>query len=252
MFWMSAFLDLAPDRFEDGVAFWRGVTGHELSPARGETGEFATLVPPDGDDYLRVQRLGEGPSRIHLDLHVEDPQTAADQAESLGATVVTRHDLGYVVMASPGGFTFCFVTHPAATRPQPAAWPNGHRALVDQVCLDIPAAVHDMEVAFWCDLTGWELWNSPYREEFQSLVRPPGIPLRLLLQRLGDVDGVVSAHLDIATTDRSAEVERHGRLGATAGQENELWTVLTDPAGSPYCLTDRDPETGMLLREPGH
>ena len=33
---MSAFLDLAPDRFEEGVAFWRGVTGYELSPARGD------------------------------------------------------------------------------------------------------------------------------------------------------------------------------------------------------------------------
>jgi len=26
----------------------------------------------------------------------------------------------------------------------------------------------------------------------------------------------------------------------------EFWTVLTDPAGLAYCITDRDPATGEL------
>ena len=70
--WISAFLDLAPEEPERATAFWQGVTGYGLSPARGDHDEFATLLPPDGDDFLRVQRLGGGPSRIHLDLHVAD------------------------------------------------------------------------------------------------------------------------------------------------------------------------------------
>ena len=81
MFWMSAFLDLAADEFDRDVAFWQGVTGYALSATRGAPPEFATLVPPDGDDYLRVQRLGGGASRIHLDLHVEDPQAEAEAAQ---------------------------------------------------------------------------------------------------------------------------------------------------------------------------
>jgi hypothetical protein len=212
MFWMSAFLDLAPDRFEAGAAFWAGVTGHRLSPARGADHEFATLVPPDGDDHLRVQRLGDGPSLIHLDLHVEDAQRAARDAESLGAAVRVRHELGYVVMASPGGFTFCFVHHPASRPAAPATWSGGLRSAVDQVCLDIPSRAYDDECDFWQRLTGWELRVSPTHQEFRRLIRPAGQPLQVLLQRLGDADGPVRAHLDLATSDRQAETDRHVAL----------------------------------------
>lgn len=250
-FWLSAFLDFAPEEFVEGVKFWRAVTGYGLSKARGGEDEFATLVPPTGDEFLRVQRLTEGPSRIHLDVHVADVDAAAEKAVRLGARVTSQPG-GYVVLQSPGGFTFCFVGHRAASRPPPTTWPGGFTSLVDQVCLDIPSAVHDVELAFWHDLTGWELWDSPYADEFHSLVRPPGIPLRLLLQRLDDPNGPVRAHLDIATTDRAAETARHVGLGAQLQRELELWTVLIDPAGLTYCLTDRDPETGMLLRAPAH
>ncbi|MFT4215620.1 MAG: hypothetical protein QM619_00310 [Micropruina sp.] len=36
------------------------MTGFRLSPLRGDHEEFATLVPPERDDYLRVQRI-DGP-----------------------------------------------------------------------------------------------------------------------------------------------------------------------------------------------
>lgn len=243
MFWTTAFLDLAPDRFADAVAFWSAVTGHAPSPPRGRHDEFATLEPPAGDAHLRVQRLGAGPSRVHLDLHVDDPQSAADRAGELGATVTLRHDLGYVVMASPGGFTFCFVRHPASRTAPPATWPGGHRSAVDQVCLDVPGPRYDAECAFWQQLTGWELRDSPTHAEFRRLVRPAGQPLHLLLQRLGDAGGSVRGHLDLATSDRGAETARHLGLGAVLREVRDDWTVLADPAGSAYCLTDRAPET---------
>ena len=121
-FWVSAFLDFAPDAFEPGVAFWQGVTGYALSERRGVDGAFATLVPPDGDDYLRVQRLEDGDGRVHLDLHVENPTIAAEAAIELGAHVLMRHEQGYVVLRSPGGFVFCFVRHHASRRPAPATF----------------------------------------------------------------------------------------------------------------------------------
>ena len=34
--WVSAFLDLAPGTFDAGVAFWRAVTGYDVSEPRGE------------------------------------------------------------------------------------------------------------------------------------------------------------------------------------------------------------------------
>jgi hypothetical protein len=242
--WITAFLDLAPAGSDEAVRFWSSLTGYAVSPRRGDHDEFATLVPDDGDAFLRVQRLAEGADRIHLDLHVPDPRAAADDATALGATEIGGD--GYVVLRSPGGFTFCTVPHPGATRPRPSTWPGGHRSLVDQVCLDIPSSSYDAECAFWAALTGWETRASAVSTEFRSLARPAGHPLRLLLQRLGEDTGDVRAHLDWATTDRAAETERHVATGARVVDVRELWTVLRDPLGRLYCLTDRDPDTGML------
>jgi hypothetical protein len=211
---------------------------------RGDRHEFATLVPAEGDDYLRVQRVQDGPGGIHLDLHVTEPRAAADRAIDLGATEVA--DLGHVVLRSPGGFTFCMVGRPASRRPPPATWPDGSRSLVDQVCLDIPSNGYDEECGFWEALTGWELTTSPVSPSFSRLTRPAGIPLRFLLQRLGESSGAARAHLDLAAEDRVREVQRHAALGATVVAEHPQWTVLRDPVGAAYCITDRDPGTGML------
>jgi glyoxalase superfamily protein len=243
-FWLTAFLDLAPGEHEAGTAFWHAVTGYEPSPARGGDGEFTTLVPGTGDDFLRVQRRGEGPSRIHLDLHVADPAAAADEAEALGATVVARPD--HVVLASPGGLPFCLVRSGARVRPLPASWPGGFASIVDQVCLDIPATAFEAESSFWQAVTGRELRHSASRSEFANLLRPEDQPLRILLQRLDDGDGPVRAHLDLATTDRAAETARQVALGATVVEVFEHWTVMAGPSGVVHCITDRRPETAML------
>jgi hypothetical protein len=250
MFWMTAFLDLPEAGFEDGLTFWEGVTGYERSGPRGPDGVFATLVPPRGDAHLKLQRRREGPARLHLDLHVDDVLAAADDAERLGADVVERSDLGYVVMASPGGFPFCFVDHRASAPAAPAAWHGGLGSVVDQVCLDIPAYAYDEECAFWEQLTGWELRVSADREEFRRLIRPAEQPLQLLLQRLGEEDGPVRAHLDLATTDRAAETARHVGLGADLVEVFGGWTVLTDPVGTTYCITGRKPGIRVLDERP--
>lgn len=241
MFWVSAFLDLEPASFDAGLSFWRQVTGYTLSPPRGDDGEFATLVPPSGDAHLRVQRLGGGPSRIHLDLHVADPALSAKRAMTLGASV--DPDFGDMVMRSPGGFAFCFVSSEESRPAAPVEWAEGLVSMVDQVCLDIPSSRYGSECAFWRDVTGRELRRSETHNEFRRLVRPEGQPLQLLLQRLDQELGPVTAHLDLATTDRAAETERHRSLGAEVLAVHESWTVLADPTGAAYCLTDRTPET---------
>jgi len=223
--WLTAFIDLPPTAYDAGVAFWEGVTGYSVSPSRGERGEFATLVPPEGDAFLRVQRVADGPGGVHLDVH--------------------RPGQPFEVRRSPGGFAYCEVSEPLSVRPPAATWPGGHRSLVDQVCLDIAPTAYERECAFWRDLTGLELRQSAYFEEFRTLVRPAGQPLRLLLQRVGDDRPRVTAHLDVYTTDREAETRRHEALGATVLREHVHFTVLSDPTGSAYCITPRDDETGM-------
>ncbi len=243
-FWLSAFLDLPRETFEAGTAFWRDVTGFAVSAPRGDHGEFATLVPPDGDDYLRVQRVGDGPGRVHLDVHVRDPRAAADRAATLGAEVVA--DGGHVVLRSPGGFVFCFVPHPAARRPSPVTWLGVERSMVYQVCLDLPRTSYDVEAAFWAEVLEATPELLVRRPEF-SWLRPPGQwALDVLVQRLDREEGPVAAHLDLGATDREAEVARHAGLGATVGVDEEFWTTMTDPAGLVYCVTTRDPATGRL------
>ncbi len=246
-FWVSAFLDFAPADFDRGVVFWGGVTGYAVSPRRGDDDEFATLVPRDGDDYLRVQRRREGESRIHLDVHVVDPRESADRASTLGATETFASEHGYVVLTSPGGLTFCFVAHPGGARPTPVTWPAGHRSMVYQVCLDLPAAAYDREAEFWAAILEAVPEVLVSRPEFSWLRPPQRFALDLLLQRLDRPEGPVRAHLDLGTTDRAAEVGRHQQLGATAGVAEEFWTVMTDPTGLTYCITDRDPGNGRLV-----
>lgn len=238
---MTAFLDLPSDTHDAALAHWQRVTGYAVSPPRGAADEFVTLLPASGDDHLCVQRLESGTARIHLDVHVEDPREAAVEAEAHGASVVARPDDSYVVLRSPGGFPFCFVDHQGSMPAAPGDWGDGLRSVVDQVCLDIPPAGYDEECRFWQHVTGWELRVSADHSEFRRLIRPAGQPLQLLLQRLDEEDGPVRAHLDLAATDRGAETDRHVAIGAEVVDVRAGWTVLRDPAGAAYCITDRTP-----------
>jgi len=245
MFWMTAFVDLTPEEFDRGVEFWQGVTGYALSPVRGEHDEFATLVPPDGDAHLRVQRLGDGPSRVHIDLHVTDPVAATDEAVALGATVVTRHPT-YAVLMSPGGFEFCFERQPLSRPAPPADWGGGLRSVVDQVCLDVPEPAYETEFGFWRTLTGWEEHEIHAHPEFRRLIGPADRPLHLLVQRLEEQTGPVRAHFDLAASDQQTEVERHRALGASVAWFGDGWVVMTPPAGPAYCITGRSPGMRVL------
>ena len=131
--------------------------------------------------------------------------------------------------------------------PAPASFPGVRRSRVYQVCVDIPGPAFEAEVQRWALMAGGRIDVLERRPEF-AWVRMPGgpRPLDLLLQRLDRQDGPVAAHLDLGTPDREAETARHRALGAGVVAQEEFWTVLTDPAGLPYCITDRDPATGEL------
>jgi hypothetical protein len=239
--WITAFLDLPEETYEAGADFWSAVTGYARSPQRGAEGQFATLVPPDGLSYLRLQRLGEGP-RIHLDVHVDDPASAARRAEQLGAAPVDQPYRDVKVMRSPGGFVFCFVSEEGdGRRPPPTPWPSGRTSYVDQVCLDIPPSRYDDELAFWATLTGWQRRDPSPGSEFGRVTGPPDQPLFMLLQRLDDEQDAVTAHLDWSASDHEAEVAAHEVAGAEVRGRFEGWTVLSDPAGLTYCITRRRP-----------
>jgi hypothetical protein len=234
--WLWLFLDTPRGEAPRSWGFWSQVTGWPLSPTRGDDDEFATLVPPRGDAWLKLQAVAAGPGGIHLDLDVDDVAASAVEAERLGATRIGAIGAEVVILRSPGGLAFCLTPR----RGDPELVREGAVELVDQVCLDCPDDVHDTEVGFWVSLTRWP-WVDVDEPELSRLSRPTGIPVRLLFQRLGEPTGPVRAHADLACADRDASLGRHLAAGARVVQVREGWTVMADPVGRVYCLTDRNP-----------
>jgi len=98
------------------ITFWAGLLGgfavgdDDFRCVVTESGEWPigvqlspNHVPPDWPD-------GE-PQQVHLDLHVEDPRAAHEQAIALGARLLQSGDLdadeGHQVYADPAGHPFC-------------------------------------------------------------------------------------------------------------------------------------------------
>jgi len=246
--WVYAFLDSPPDEVDVAWAFWSAATATTLSPARGPEGQFATLLPEHGEAWLKVQRLAGLPpgGRVHIDLAVDGRRSGLEAARARARSRGAEVDLelgDVIVMRSPGGFPFCLTSWEEYGGP--ACQVRAGSRLLDQVCLDIPLEHHDREVGFWAALTGWDVVGADDDGEFSSLVRPTAVPVRLLLQRLHDETGPVRGHLDFASEDRDTEVADLERLGARAVERFHGWTVMEDPAGRVFCVTDRRPTTGI-------
>ena len=238
--WVSVFIDVPPDLLEPTAAFWTEVTGTRPGRAVGSHDEFVPLEQQPDHASLWLQRTEGGPVACHVDLYVEEVAAEVRRATELGARQVrVLEDQGVVVLVSPGGLPFCLVRYRGQSARMVPVGEEGRRSVLDQVCLDIPASTYDDECGFWADFTGWPLTDAHSHDEFRRLTRPPAIPYAFLLQRLDDLDGAVTAHLDLACEDRDAECERHVRLGAAVVRRTDGWTVMRDPAGLTYCNTRR-------------
>ncbi|MEU1475773.1 VOC family protein [Streptomyces sp. NPDC005760] len=239
--WTYAFVDRPAPRFAQACDFWVSVTGSRLSEFRGERREFVTLLPPGGADAcVKAQAVASGPGGAHLDFCVDDVRKFAKAARALGAHMVADQGT-LVVLRSPAGQLFCA----DPWRGQSVRPPVIHGSRLDQVCLDVPPSLYEAEVAFWAALLpDWDSLRGSL-PEFHVLKPPPGLPVRILLQRL-DEERPASAHPDLACADIEATRAEHERLGAEFVAEGRNWTVMRDPAGGIYCLTGRDPETGGL------
>ncbi len=246
--WNWIFLDRPADRFDEACEFWTTVTGTRLSDRGGANSEFATLLPERGDSYVRAQAVG-GPGGAHMDFDVDDLDAAGRIAVELGATIHADHG-DWLLVRSPHGLWFCLTTEAGQHIPAPVPGPGGTLSRLDQICFDIPASGFDDEVRFWTAMTGWESRPST-RSEFTRLLVPPRLPARILLQRL-DEDRSPTAHINIACSDAGAVAAWHESLGARRVGRGAQWTVMTDPAGGTYCLTERDPLTGKVRRGAMH
>ncbi len=239
--WTYAFIDRPREHFKRAAEFWTAVTDTRLSALRGEHDQFATLLPESADACVKLQAVDEG-GGAHLDLCTDDWRAFTQSAIELGASVIAELD-GLCVLRSPAGLAFCAVQWCGESkRPDVIVANDGSRSRLDQVCLDVPPDAYETEVAFWAQLTGWQLRDSVL-PEFRVLKPPDGLPIRILLQRL-TTGRLASAHLDVACSDRAATRADHERRGAAVVGRMPRWIVMRDPAGGVYCLTIRDPQTG--------
>ena len=99
-------IDVAPADHDAEVAFWAAATGKPLTRFEKHP-EYhgAELTEHMG---LLIQRLEDGESRVHLDIHTDDLEAEVKRLESLCAQQVAQHH-GWHVMSDPAGMVFCVI-----------------------------------------------------------------------------------------------------------------------------------------------
>ncbi|TMM40213.1 MAG: VOC family protein [Actinobacteria bacterium] len=100
-------IDVAAGDHDREIEFWRSATGAPLA-RYPRFPEYHGAGLPGADMGLLLQRLGDGASRIHLDIHTDDPAAEVARLERLGATRV-REVSGWWIMRDPAGLLFCVV-----------------------------------------------------------------------------------------------------------------------------------------------
>lgn len=116
--------------------------------------------------------------------------------------------------------------------------PSATLAMVSIDCQDAKAMA-----VFYSALLGWEV---AMEGDGYAMLQGPG--QRLGFGEIPDYqapswpdDGTKQFHFDLGADDVDAIAARAVQLGATRPTEQpggERWTVLLDPAGHPFCLTD--------------
>jgi hypothetical protein len=105
-------IDVPAAGLDRELAFWQGAIGEELSPNPRFPEYYGALLPHGQEFALLLQRLGDGPPRVHLDIHTDDLDAEVARLERLGAERIELIN-GWWVMRDPAGLPFCVI--PAST-----------------------------------------------------------------------------------------------------------------------------------------
>ncbi len=100
-------IDVPGDLHDRELAFWQAATGQALEHYE-RFPEYHGAMLPGGDMGLLVQRLQDGESRVHLDIHTDDVEAEVARLEALGAQRVQQVN-HWFVMRDPAGIPFCVI-----------------------------------------------------------------------------------------------------------------------------------------------
>lgn len=234
-------IDVPGDDYDRAVDFWASALGAEVRQAPGP---YVHLVGVPGQVGVHLQRLQEGPGRIHLDLETDgDPEAEAARLVEIGAT---RQGLGEdgPVLTDPAGNYFC-VCRPGPSETFREA--TGDDPRVQIVVIDAASHVATRTGEFWAAALG--VPAEPLPAPFDAYIRLEGAPtpaggIGILVQDIG-ADAAPRIHLDLHVADHGARdrgVERLVGLGATVVTRDFPWTVLADPVGTVFCLVPDRPD----------
>ena len=112
-------IDVPADHHGTELAFWQGALGTPFTEATSVPDFHWADLPGEGNAVL-LQRLGDGPPRMHLDIHTNDRAAEVARLTALGATVVT--DGAWTVMRDPAGLMFCVVPDKTVDATNATAW----------------------------------------------------------------------------------------------------------------------------------
>jgi hypothetical protein len=99
--------DYPPGIHDTARDFWRVALAADIH--RGRTyPEYHVLEHPAVLGSALIQSLGQGESRIHLDIESDDTEAEVARLVAAGAVEVQRID-NWVVLRDPGGLLFCVV-----------------------------------------------------------------------------------------------------------------------------------------------
>ena len=106
-------IDVPPNHHDRELAFWSAATGQRLARS-GSHPEYHGAALHDQDLELLIQRLGDGPARVHIDIHTDDLAAELARLQNLGAEPVEQVH-SWWVMRDPAGLVFCVIPESPGT-----------------------------------------------------------------------------------------------------------------------------------------
>ena len=106
-------IDVPPADHDRELAFWSAATGQPLAQF-DQHPEYHGAALKGQELGLLIQRLGDGPGRVHIDIHTDDPAAEIARLEELGAERVQQVH-SWWVMRDPAGLVFCVIPQTPGT-----------------------------------------------------------------------------------------------------------------------------------------
>jgi predicted enzyme related to lactoylglutathione lyase len=106
-------IDVPAGGHEQEVAFWQTATGQPLQHYQ-KFPEYHGAQLPGKDLGFLVQRLHDGPARVHLDIHTDNLDAEVARLEQAGAVRVQQVN-GWWIMQDPAGLPFCVIPEEPGT-----------------------------------------------------------------------------------------------------------------------------------------